>query len=214
MPMLVSDTVTNGFEFSVTRERFRPAGTSADRDCSRSSPASRCRTSHGPAGSISEAHGLQMSRIPPRAPFPNGIARGRRCRLRSKFAADSLLEGGVSSEPVSEVEVLAPGNYDTIPRPLWMIIEAEKGYFGLKTAEFQSLLPWQLHCHLGPKLLMTRSFLPSGVLVAGEFTVYKRAGTSALSARPAKNLILFSHLECQGTYTNLPRSRRSCPLPI
>src|SRR5712672_952467 len=58
MPMLVSDTVTNGFEFSVTRERFRPAGTSADRDCSRSSPASRCRTSHGPAGSISEAHGL------------------------------------------------------------------------------------------------------------------------------------------------------------
>ena len=88
VPMLVSDTVTNGFEFSVTRERFRPAGTSADRDCSRSSPASRCRTSHGPAGSTSEAHGLQMSRIPPRAPFPNGIARGRRCRLRSKFAAD------------------------------------------------------------------------------------------------------------------------------
>jgi hypothetical protein len=134
--------------------------------------------------------------------------------LGIKFAMDSLLEGGVSSEPVSEVEVLAPGNYDTIPRPLWMIIEAEKGYFGLKTAEFQSLLPWQLHCHLGPKLLMTRSFLPSGVLVAGEFTVYKRAGTSALSARPAKNLILFSHLECQGAYTNLPRSRRSCPLPI
>src|ERR1700730_14359958 len=58
VPMLVSDTVTNGFEFSVTRERFRPAGTSADRDCSRSSPPSRCRTSHGPAGSISEAHGL------------------------------------------------------------------------------------------------------------------------------------------------------------
>src|ERR1700730_2752615 len=88
VPMLVSDTVTNGFEFSVTRERFRPADTSADRRCSRSSPAFRCRKSHGPAGSISEAHGLQMSRIPPRAPFPNGIARGRRCRLRSKFAAD------------------------------------------------------------------------------------------------------------------------------
>ena len=96
----MSDTVTNGFEFSVTRERFRPAGTSADRDCSRSSPASRCRTSHGPAGSISEAHGLQMSRIPPRAPFPNGIARGRRCRLRSKFAADSLLEGNGFELPV------------------------------------------------------------------------------------------------------------------
>src|ERR1700730_12289050 len=100
VPMLVSDTVTNGFEFSVTRERYRPAGTSADRDCSRSSPASRCRTSHGPAGSISEAHGLQMSRIPPRAPFPNGIARGRRCRLRSKFAADSLLEGDGFELPV------------------------------------------------------------------------------------------------------------------
>jgi hypothetical protein len=90
----------NVVEFSVTRERFRPAGTSADRDCSRSSPASRCRTSHGPAGFTSEAHGLQMSRIPPRAPSPNGIARGRRCRLRSKFAADSLLEGAVTSEPM------------------------------------------------------------------------------------------------------------------
>ena len=48
---------------------------------------------HPTAGSTSEAYGLQMSRIPPRAPFPNGIARGRRCRLRSKFATDSLLEG-------------------------------------------------------------------------------------------------------------------------
>ena len=86
-----------------------------------------------------------------------------------------------------------------------MIIEAEKGYFGLKTAEFQSFPPGSFPCHLGPKLLITRSFLPSGVLVAGEFTVYKRAGTSALSARPAKNLILFSHLEGQGAYTNLPR---------
>ena len=49
----------------------------------------------------SEAHGLQMSRIPPRAPFPNGIARGRRCRLRSKFAADSLLEGAGFEPSVS-----------------------------------------------------------------------------------------------------------------
>src|SRR5712671_6018484 len=93
------------------RERFRPAGTSADRDCSRSSPASRCRTSHGPAGSTSEAHGLQMSRIPPRAPFPNGIARGRRCRLRSKFAADSLLEEAVLSELVSEPKFPASWEY-------------------------------------------------------------------------------------------------------
>jgi hypothetical protein len=95
-----------------------------------------------------------------------------------------------------------------------MIIEAEKGYFGLKTVEFQSLLPGSFSCHLGPKLLMTRSFLPSGVLVAGEFTVYKRAGTDRYYAHPAKNLILFSHLEGQGSHTNLPRSRRSCPLPI
>src|SRR6202043_436309 len=42
----------------------------------------------GAAKKQAQAHGLQMSRIPPRAPFPNGIARGRRCRLRSKFAAD------------------------------------------------------------------------------------------------------------------------------
>jgi hypothetical protein len=46
----------------------------------------------GAAKKQAQAHGLQMSRIPPRAPFPNGIARGRRCRLRSKFAADSLLD--------------------------------------------------------------------------------------------------------------------------
>src|SRR5580704_6384260 len=60
------------------------------------------------------------------------VARHRNVDVVFRFARDSPLEGGVSSEPVSEVEVLAPGNYDTIPRPLWMIIDAEKGYFGLK----------------------------------------------------------------------------------
>src|SRR6516162_9128631 len=49
--------------------------------------------------------------------------------------------------------------------------------------------------HLDPKLLITLSFSPSGVLAAGEFTVYKRNCTTALSAHAAKNLILFSHLE-------------------
>jgi hypothetical protein len=47
-------------------------------------------------------------------------------------------------------------------------------------------------------MLITLSFSPSGVLTAGEFTVYKRDRTTALSAHPAKNLILFSHLEGQG----------------
>jgi hypothetical protein len=67
-----------------------------------------------------------------------------------------------------------------------MIIEVEKGYFGLKTVEFQSLLPGSFSCHLGPKL--PRSFLLSVVLVAGEFTVYKRAGTTGTIAHPPKTL--------------------------
>src|SRR6266404_4292474 len=73
------------------------------------------------------------------------------------------------------------------------------------TAEFQSLPPGSFPRYLDPKLLITLSFSPSGVFAAGEFTVYKRDRTSALSAHPAKNLILFSHLEGQGPYTNLPR---------
>jgi hypothetical protein len=42
------------------------------------------------------------------------------------------------SEPVSGGGVSSARDYGTIPRPLWMIIEAEKGYFGSKTTEFQS----------------------------------------------------------------------------
>ena len=69
-----------------------------------------------------------------------------------------------------------------------MIIEVEKGYFGLKTVEFSLCFPGSFSCHLGPKLLMTRSFLPSVVLVAGEFTVYKRAGTTGTIAHQLKTL--------------------------
>jgi hypothetical protein len=36
---------------------------------------------------------------------------------------------------------LAPGNYGTIPRPLWMITEAEKGHFGLEYAGILILYP-------------------------------------------------------------------------
>ena len=51
-----------------------------------------------------------------------------------QFSRDSLLEEGVSSEPVSEWGSSAAGNNGTIPRRLWMIIEAEKGHFGLEYA--------------------------------------------------------------------------------
>jgi hypothetical protein len=37
-----------------------------------------------------------------------------------------------------------------------------------------------------------------------EFTVYKKSRSTALSADPAKNLILFSYLESQGAHANLP----------
>jgi len=83
---------------------------------------------------------------------------------------------------------------------------SRKGLFpGSKTAEFQSFPPGSFPRYLDPKLLITLSFSPSGVLAAGEFTVYKRNCTTALSAHAAENLILFSHLEGYGTYTNLPR---------
>jgi hypothetical protein len=55
-----------------------------------------------------------------------------------RFSRDSPLEETVMSEPVSGGGVSSARDYGTIPRPLWMIIEAEKGYFGSKTTEFQS----------------------------------------------------------------------------
>jgi hypothetical protein len=82
-------------------------------------------------------------------PFPDlepALRLGRQCResrlhagvsaIRDLqgFARDSPLEEAVSSEPVSEVGFLAPGNYGKIPRRLWMITEAEKGHFGLEYA--------------------------------------------------------------------------------
>ena len=99
------------------------------------------------------------------------------------------------ANPSLEVGVFRAWELRVIPRPLWTIIEAEKGYFGLENGGVSVFAPWQLPRYLDPKLLITLSFSPSGVLVAGEFTAYKRAGTTALSAHPAKNLILFSHLE-------------------
>src|ERR1700674_5537269 len=94
--------------------------------------------------------------------------------------------------------------YGTIPRGLWMITEAEKAISGSKTAEFQSLPLGSFSCYLDPKLLIILSFLPSAGLAAGEFTVYKKSRSTALSADPAKNLILFSYLESQGAPANLP----------
>jgi hypothetical protein len=44
-----------------------------------------------------------------------------------------------------------------------MITEAEKGYSGSKTAEFQSLSLYSFSGYLDPKLLITLSFLPQRV---------------------------------------------------
>ena len=83
-----------------------------------------------------------------------------------------------------------------------MITEAEKGHFGLEYAGI-----WvfgSFSCYLVLKLLITLSLLPSAGLAAAQFTVYKRTGSTALSADPAEKLILFSSLESQGAHTNLP----------
>jgi hypothetical protein len=42
----------------------------------------------------------------------------------------------IGSEPVTEVWGLGAGNCRTIPRWLWMITEAEKGYFRRDTPDF------------------------------------------------------------------------------
>ena len=58
-----------------------------------------------------------------------------------RFARDSPVEERVSSEPVSEVRAW---DYGTIPRGLWMITEAEKGYSGLENGGISVFAPWQL----------------------------------------------------------------------
>ena len=98
--------------------------------------------------------------------------------LRDRKFADSPLEEGVWSEPVSEVGVFGAWELRVIPRPLWTIIEAEKGYFGLENGGVSVFAPGSFPRYLDPKLLITLSFSPSGVLAAGEFTVYKRDRTT------------------------------------
>ena len=84
-----------------------------------------------------------------------------------------------------------------------MITEAEKGYSGLENGGISVFASGEA-AKLDPKLLIILSFLPSAGLAAGEFTVYKKSRSTALSADPAKNLILFSYLESQGAPANLP----------
>src|ERR1700747_515761 len=44
----------------------------------------------------------------------------------------------------SQRGVLGPWQYGTIPKGLWMITEAEKGYFGLENGGISVFAPWQL----------------------------------------------------------------------
>jgi hypothetical protein len=83
--------------------------------------------------------------------------------IRNRWFADSPLEGGVRCELVSEVGFSAPWELRVIPRPLWTIIEAEKGYFGLENGGVSVFAHWQLPRYLDPKLLIILSFSPSGV---------------------------------------------------
>ena len=89
----------------------------------------------------------------------NGTAAGH-----VEFARDSPLEEGVSCELVSEVGVFRcrPG-ITQIPRPLWMIIEAEKGYFGLESGKFAVFCPSELPPLMDRKLLMRLLFSRSVV---------------------------------------------------
>jgi hypothetical protein len=78
----------------------------------------------------------------PSSPVPRAGSFGE--TPKATFATDSPLEEGVWSEPVSEVGLSAPGGLRVIPRPLWTIIEAEKGYFGLENGGVSVFGPWQL----------------------------------------------------------------------
>jgi hypothetical protein len=75
---------------------------------------------------------------------------------RDRRFADSPLEERVSSEPVSEVGFSGPGNYG-IPRGLWMITEAEKGYSGLENGGISVFALGSFSGYLDPKLLITLS---------------------------------------------------------
>ena len=95
------------------------------------------------------------------------ISPTRRVTIRVGGVKSKLAPGGkLPSETVSESGVRA-WQYGTIPRGLWIITEAQKGYFGLETVEFQSLPLGSFSRYLDPKLLITLSFLPSAGLAAG-----------------------------------------------
>ncbi len=115
----------------------------------------------------------------------------------------SPLEERVLSEPVSEVGFSGLAIRHDSER-FMDDNRSGKAISGSKTAEFQSLPLGSFSCYLDLKLLIILSFLPSAGLAAGEFTVYKKSRSTALSADPAKNLILFSYLESQGAHANLP----------
>ena len=122
---------------------------------------------------------------------------------RSRFAGDSPLEERVSSEPVSEVGFPGLAIRDDSER-FMDDNRSGKGYFGLENGGISVFALGSFSCYLDPKLLIILSFLPSVGLAAGEFTVYKKSRSTALSADPAKNLILLSYLESQGAHANLP----------
>ena len=115
----------------------------------------------------------------------------------------SPLEERVSSELVSEVGFSGLAIRHDSER-FMDDNRSGKGYFGLENGGISVFALGSFSCYLDPKLLITLSFLPSAGLAAGEFTVYKKSRSTALSADPAKNLILFSYLESQGAHANLP----------
>src|ERR1700730_12919642 len=120
-----------------------------------------------------------------------------------RFAADSAVEERVSSDPVSEVGFSGLAIRHDSERFMDDNRSGKRLFRARKRRNF-SLCLGSFSCYFDPKLLIILPFLPSAGLAAGEFTVYKKSRSTALSADPAKNLILFSYLESQGVPANLP----------
>ena len=101
---------------------------------------------------------------------------------------------------------------------------SRKVYFGFENGGVSVFPPGSFPRYLNPKLLITLSFSSSGVLAAGEFTVYKRNCTTALSAHAAEKLDLiqplrglrhvyqFTAIAALLSTTNLGWSRPTYPL--
>jgi hypothetical protein len=108
------------------------------------------------------------------------------------FPTDSPLEGGVRSEPVSEIGLFRA------------ILDGNKLVFGAENREEPQpwlAIVWRV---TASKPLGKRAFFEYGRWAADEFTVYKKGGRSGHTLFQTENAISFSYLPILTGLRNLP----------